>query len=71
MLQQLDAGDEFAICVPVLTETLFGISILPRSAQNRAEWAQLQPRSACYIPDETDATLAAELQIVLRQRGKQ
>ncbi len=71
VLQQLDAGDQFAICVPVLTETLFGIGILPRAAQNRAEWAQLQPRLACYIPDETDAALAAELQIALPQRGKQ
>jgi predicted nucleic acid-binding protein len=71
VLQQLDAGDEFAICVPVLTEILFGIGILPRAAQNRAEWSQLQPRLACYIPDETDAALAAELQIMLRRQGKQ
>lgn len=71
VLQQLDAGDHFAICVPVLTETLFGIGILPRAAQNRAEWAQLQPRLPCYIPDETDAELAADLQIALRRQGKQ
>jgi tRNA(fMet)-specific endonuclease VapC len=71
VLQQLNAGDSFAICVPVLTETLFGISILPRAVQNRAEWSQIQPFFPCYIPDETDATLAADLQIALRRQGKQ
>ena len=28
VFQRLDAGDNFAICVPVLAETLFGIGIL-------------------------------------------
>ena len=37
ILRQLDTGDRFAICVPMLTETLFGIGILPRAAQNRIE----------------------------------
>ncbi len=41
------AGDTFAICVPVLTETLFGISLLPRALQNRTEWARLQPLLPC------------------------
>ena len=67
VLQQLDAGDRFAICVPVLTETVFGIGILPRAAQNRAAWTRLQPLLPCYIPDEIDAVLAAELQIALRR----
>ena len=35
ILEKLDAGDDFAICVPVITETLFGIGILPRAKQNR------------------------------------
>ena len=30
ILRRLDEGHTFAICVPVLTETLFGIGILPR-----------------------------------------
>lgn len=34
------AGDTFAIGVPVLTETLFGISLLPRALQNRSEWGR-------------------------------
>lgn len=71
VLQQVESGDGFAICVPMLTETLFGIGILPRAAQNRVEWSQLQPLFPCYIPDETDAELAAELQIALRRQGRQ
>ncbi len=72
------AGDTFAICVPVLTETLFGISLLPRALQNRTEWARFQPLLPCYSPDEADgaaaATLqvaAATLQVALRRRGRQ
>jgi len=37
VLHRLDEGDSFAICVPVLAETLFGISMLPRAAQSLAE----------------------------------
>ena len=31
------------------------------------EWARLKSNFACYIPDETDAERAAELQISLRR----
>jgi len=65
------AGDTFAICVPVLTETLFGISLLPRALQNRAEWARFQPLLPCYSPDEADGTAAATLQVALRRHGRQ
>lgn len=71
ILERLDAGDSFAICVPVITETLFGIGILPRAKQNLQEWERLKPRLPCYVPDETDAQSAAELQISLRRRGWQ
>jgi tRNA(fMet)-specific endonuclease VapC len=71
VLQHLDSGDTFAISVPVIAETLYGIGILPRAAQNRVEWAKLQPRFPCYIPDETDAAFAADLQITLRRQGRQ
>lgn len=71
ILQRVDAGDHFAICVPVITETLFGILLLPRAAQNMAEWERLKPLLPCYIPDEIDAELAADLQIALRRRGRQ
>lgn len=47
VLQRLDAGEGFAICVPVLAETLFGIGILPRAAQNLVEWQRLQPFLPC------------------------
>ena len=65
------AGDTFAICVPVLTETLFGISLLPRALQNRTEWARPQPLLPCYIPDEADGAAAATLQLALRRQGRQ
>lgn len=71
ILQRLDEGDNFAICVPVITETLYGIALLPRAKQNLAEWERLKPLLTCYIPDETDAELAAQLQIALRSRGRQ
>ena len=71
VLQRLDARDNFAICVPAVTETLFGIGVLPRAQQNLAEWERLKPLLPCYIPDETDAEFAAELQISLRGRGWQ
>lgn len=71
VLQSLDAGNHFAICVPVLTETVFGIGVLPRAVQNRVMWAQLRLRLRCYVPDEFDAEAAADLQISLRRLGWQ
>src|SRR5215218_10181522 len=68
---RLVGADTFAICVPVLTETLFGISLLPRALQNRVEWARFQPLLPCYVPDEADAAAAATLQLALRRRGRQ
>ena len=69
--ERLSAGDRFALCVPVLTETLYGISVTPRAAQNRVEWEQLYPLLDCYIPDETDGIAAAMLQVLLRRQGWQ
>lgn len=71
ILQSLNDGDNFATCVPIITETLFGIALLPRAIQNLAEWKRLKPLLPCYIPDETDAEFAAELQVSLRSRGWQ
>ena len=34
ILTRLDEGHSFAICVPTLTETFFGISVLPRATLN-------------------------------------
>lgn len=71
ILQRLDVGDTFAVCVPVITETLFGIGMLSRASQNLAEWQRLKSMIPCYVPDAIDAELAAELQIALRVRGRQ
>ena len=64
-------GHTFAIAVPILTETVFGFSLLSRAAENLAEWLRLRESIPCYIPDEEDAYLAAELQVSLRRRGRQ
>ena len=50
---------------------LFGIGLLPRADQNRAEWQRLRLDFACYTPDEADAERAAHLQIQLRRQGWQ
>lgn len=71
ILKQIDDGDSFAICVPVLTEMLFGLGMLPRAALNLSEWQRLRPQITCHIPDETDAESAAHLQVSLRRRGWQ
>jgi predicted nucleic acid-binding protein len=71
VLQSLQLEHTFAITVPALTEMLFGIGLLPKAKQNLAEWQRLRPDFICYIPDESDAEQAAELQISLRRRGRQ
>ena len=71
ILAELNAGHTFAIAAPVVTETFFGISVLPRGDQNREEWFRLAPHIACIAIQESDAMQAAELQIHLRRRGKQ
>jgi tRNA(fMet)-specific endonuclease VapC len=71
ILQKVDEGDNFATCVPTITETLFSQGLLPRATQNLAEWERLKPLLPCYMPDETDAELAARRQIALRKRGRQ
>jgi tRNA(fMet)-specific endonuclease VapC len=71
ILTALNADDTFALCVPVVTETFFGIALLPRAQQNIAEWRRLRPLLSCIIPDEVDGEMAAELQMALRRRGRQ
>ena len=71
VLLRLQTGDTFAITVPVVAETLYGIGLLPRATQNLAEWARLRPSLGCYIPDEADAENAAALQRSLRRQGWQ
>src|ERR1700677_641233 len=70
VLLRLQGGDSFAITVPVVAETLFGIGLLPRATQNLAEWARLRPSLTCYIPDESDAENASTLQRLPRRGGR-
>ena len=60
ILEKLDQGDSFAICVPTVTELLFGISTLPRASITLAEWRRLRPYLNYY-----------SLQTALRRRGRQ
>ena len=69
VLDAWSAGHTFAICAPVLCETLYGISTLPRAVQNRREWAALRQRLTCYDLEETDAECAADLQVSMRLSG--
>jgi predicted nucleic acid-binding protein len=71
VLLSLQAGNTFAITLPVITETLYGIGLLPRATQNFAEWARLRPSLTCYLLDEADAANAAALQRSLRSQGWQ
>lgn len=71
VLTVLEAGDSFAINVLILAETLYGISIVPRSVQNRVVWAQLQPQFDCYLFDADDVVSAVDLQVSLRKKGHQ
>ena len=71
VLMQIHAGDTFAVAVPIVAETLFGIGMLPRATQNLVEWARLRLGLVCYLPDEADAESAAALQRSLRHQGRQ
>ncbi len=61
VLTALEAGDSFAINMLILAETLYGISIVPRSKQNRVVWTQLQSQFSCYLFDVNDVVSAVEL----------
>lgn len=71
VIQALAAGESFGICLPCITETIFGIGLLPRAKQTRVEWEALLPNFHIYVPDLQDAKDAAELQIALRKQGWQ
>jgi tRNA(fMet)-specific endonuclease VapC len=68
---ELQQEHTFAIAVPILTEMLYGISLLPRATQNLTEWARLRPLFTFYNLDEVDARMASELQVSLRRSGWQ
>jgi tRNA(fMet)-specific endonuclease VapC len=64
-------GDAFAIAVPSLTETFFGLSFLSRARQNLIELDRLKAGLTIYDLDQFDAERAAKLQVSLRRRGWQ
>lgn len=64
-------GDGFYLILPVITETVFGFSILPRAVRNRLEWQAVRPSLALLDLDEVHATDAADLQVQLRRGGRQ
>ena len=72
VLQRAQEGHRFAICVPVLTEVLFGIGLLPRAKLNIVEWARLKPHLPCYIPtvDALIATIALRYRLTLLTTDK-
>jgi predicted nucleic acid-binding protein len=71
VFERLAANDIFAICAPVLTETLFGILGLTRGSANQAEWERIRTSLRCYSVDESDAIEAAMLRLSLRRQGRQ
>ena len=71
IIRRLQAGDVFGIAVPVLTETIFGFSVLPRAKKNIKEWKKLEPSFTYYNIQKVDAEKAAELRLMLRRRGWQ
>ena len=71
ILERIQLGDEFALCTPVITETLYGIGILPRAQSNLAEWEQWRTAFLSYHLDDEAAERAAYLQLALRKKGWQ
>lgn len=65
----IQAWHEFAVCAPVVSELWYGISSLPRAAQNRAEWQTLGSWLLCYALDRADARGSREIApLVAKQR---
>ena len=71
ILEKVDSGDQFHLCAPVITETLYGIGIIPRAKSNLEEWERLKPSFVIYGLTAEDAEKAAYLQLLLRKEGWQ
>lgn len=71
VLTAIAAGHDFSVTVPVITESVYGMSLLPRATTNRQEWHKLRQEVACFDLDETDAFTAADLQLDMRKKGLQ
>ena len=51
----LESGDTFALATPSVAEFLFGIRLLPRAAENLAEWERIRTDFLYYPIDVADA----------------
>lgn len=71
LLAQRQANHTFAIAAPVLSEFIYGISLLPRAERNLAEWARLKQDFIYYSISPQDAEQSAKLRVSLRQQGWQ
>ena len=71
VMDRMASGDRFWTCVPVVTETVFGLGMLPRATENLTEWSRLEVLMPCLRPGQREARLAGELQVTLRRRGWQ
>ena len=69
ILTHRENGDSFALCVPVIVETKFGIGLLPRAESNLEEWQRLRPLMTVYAVDANDAEVAVDLQLSLKDTG--
>src|SRR5688572_26227386 len=68
---EMASGKVFGIAAPCLVEVVYGIGVLPREATNRRNWKLLQKELVVFGIEESDAELAAQLQIDLRRKGWQ
>ncbi len=71
LLAQQQANHTFAIAAPVLSEFIYGISLLPRAERNLTEWARLKHDFIYYSISPQDAEQSAKLRVSLRQQGWQ
>jgi predicted nucleic acid-binding protein len=71
ILIRLQSEDTFSIAVPVLSEFLYGISILPRAGRNLKEWERIRHDFKYYDTNRTDAEQSAKLRTALRRNGWQ
>jgi tRNA(fMet)-specific endonuclease VapC len=71
VLAHMQRDDTFCVPVPALTELLYGIQLLPRATANLVEWQRLRSAFIYYQLEQVDAEKAANLEVILRKRGRQ
>lgn len=71
LLAAMAQSEMIYITPPVIAETVFSFSILPRAQRNLTEWQAIRPALRALMVDEADAMNAASLQALLRRQGWQ